>query len=1030
MFRGSRGGLCLYRPVSSLFTFLFLYFSFLCCFILLRSAPAVCHVEQKAKPESQRPNLSAHIVLDLAHGEPAFVELEAAVLQLARILSAGEPVTTRYNVTILPIADAHSDFASSYVQKLRTKVEQLFSDYGSQDRIDDDTDGMAMDMRQYGGQNGAVQLASVPVYHHFTTQSRSIQRSYSLYTWLKEEENKHRKNNQVFRTICYYTDWGGAAYYSLLAKEQGLSFEGVSFRQIRWGTRAELAGLRGVVSTTDLLSDVDEVRTAYMEEESKLKYDCSHDPFTSLSSFFPLEPPQELLPPQASDIIHEKNQRVNPTASSVFEFVYVGSFTQADGMDLFTKAMGKLLALYQDQAVNEEKVASKKLPPIHVTFLGGQSFLNPKIAVLSKRKRLGQSKVEKSFGDWVEGQRKDLEGTGIELNVHLLETVDQHVNYFNQRRNAIAVLCNTKYKQRFVRDFLRANKVKLLVPHNLEASPSHCSFKETSSGLFRSLKYLVTNADQLSQCRLDNFTSSEVKIPSLGEIKENAVAVMQSRTEVEEEADVRVSCVVTHYNRGHFLLQAVSSLLGQTHTNLEIIIVDDGSTDEESLDILRSLENEHEEKCINNTTRCVKVVRIENSYLGAARNIGLQHARGEFVLFMDDDNYAKPHEVSTFLRVMLKTDCSIAACASEYLPSSLDPRDAFNATLYRQETPKIHIPLGPSVASGLFTNTFGDANLMLRKSKCANFSWPEDDAYSVQDWEVLARETTKNVNKIHLIPEPLFYYRTTSTSMAQTASMSSISQYSDQLYMRAFMDNLPLGLGPLVPYLVDLRTQVEESIQQQQELSKKNKMLTTILKPLVVEHCKYQKIHNADPFSKNVVKNPFFSEWNHQLELYRRTGQLAKDWDRYESGYGYSKEGSKDIQSETDNISSACSVTLSNIGKVGGAMQEVIVHQMEPKPLLLHGWSKALNVSGAGQPDDYSLYADITYMDGSHEWAFTAPFDQNKEGWQEAFGVIDYPKPIHAVLVVLMFRWRTGSVLFDNITLTNLQDGICGVQEF
>ena len=66
--------------------------------------------------------------------------------------------------------------------------------------------------------------------------------------------------------------------------------------------------------------------------------------------------------------------------------------------------------------------------------------------------------------------------------------------------------------------------------------------------------------------------SSEVKIPSLGEIKENAVAVMQSRTEVEEEADVRVSCVVTHYNRGHFLLQAVSSLLGQTHTNLEIII--------------------------------------------------------------------------------------------------------------------------------------------------------------------------------------------------------------------------------------------------------------------------------------------------------------------------------------------------------------------------------------------------------------------------------------------------------------------------
>ena len=124
--------------------------------------------------------------------------------------------------------------------------------------------------------------------------------------------------------------------------------------------------------------------------------------------------------------------------------------------------------------------------------------------------------------------------------------------------------------------------------------------------------------------------------------------------------------------------------------------------------------------------------------------------------------------------------------------------------------------------------------------------WPEDDAYSVQDWEVLARETIRDPTKVsknqplkfkfklltcppphththtfslilsdssrkvQLIPEPLFYYRTTASSMAQTASTSTISRHSDQLYLRSFLRDLPLGLGPLVPYLADLKLQVEE----------------------------------------------------------------------------------------------------------------------------------------------------------------------------------------------------------------------------
>eukprot|EP00959_Pyramimonas_sp_CCMP1952_P228579 4778765-Pyramimonas_sp.AAC.1 len=47
-----------------------------------------------------------------------------------------------------------------------------------------------------------------------------------------------------------------------------------------------------------------------------------------------------------------------------------------------------------------------------------------------------------------------------------------------------------------------------------------------------------------------------------------------------------------------------------------------------------------------------QIVRSENLYLGGARNKAARYTKGEFILFMDDDNYAKPHEISTFVRAM------------------------------------------------------------------------------------------------------------------------------------------------------------------------------------------------------------------------------------------------------------------------------------------------------------------------------------------------------------------------------------------
>lgn len=90
-----------------------------------------------------------------------------------------------------------------------------------------------------------------------------------------------------------------------------------------------------------------------------------------------------------------------------------------------------------------------------------------------------------------------------------------------------------------------------------------------------------------------------------------------------------VSVVMPVYNVEKFIKQGIDSLLQQSVKNIEIIAVDDGSTDN-SLQILRQYEK---------NDKRVKVFTQKNQYAGAARNLGLTKAQGEYVLFLDSDDF-------------------------------------------------------------------------------------------------------------------------------------------------------------------------------------------------------------------------------------------------------------------------------------------------------------------------------------------------------------------------------------------------------
>ena len=93
-----------------------------------------------------------------------------------------------------------------------------------------------------------------------------------------------------------------------------------------------------------------------------------------------------------------------------------------------------------------------------------------------------------------------------------------------------------------------------------------------------------------------------------------------------------ISVVISVYNVEKYLAECIDSVLGQTHTDYEIILVDDGATDSSG-----QMCDEYAARDLR-----IRVIHQENGGLSAARNTGLRAAKGEYVYFLDSDDYIEP----------------------------------------------------------------------------------------------------------------------------------------------------------------------------------------------------------------------------------------------------------------------------------------------------------------------------------------------------------------------------------------------------
>lgn len=111
-----------------------------------------------------------------------------------------------------------------------------------------------------------------------------------------------------------------------------------------------------------------------------------------------------------------------------------------------------------------------------------------------------------------------------------------------------------------------------------------------------------------------------------------------------------ISVVVPIYNVEHDLSRCLKSIDQQTYTSLEIILVDDGSTDKSGI-IAEDFAQQH--------NRCI-CIHTPNGGLSSARNIGMRYVHGAYVVFIDSDDYIGPRHIENLHNVIIREQVSVA----------------------------------------------------------------------------------------------------------------------------------------------------------------------------------------------------------------------------------------------------------------------------------------------------------------------------------------------------------------------------------
>lgn len=243
----------------------------------------------------------------------------------------------------------------------------------------------------------------------------------------------------------------------------------------------------------------------------------------------------------------------------------------------------------------------------------------------------------------------------------------------------------------------------------------------------------------------------------------------------------KVSIIVPIYNVEKYIKKCINSILNQTYKNLEIILINDCSTDN-SGKIL--------EEIIKNDNRCIYIEKEKNSGLAATRNTGIKKSTGDYLAFVDSDDWVSEDYVEKLLNAIQKSGADIAVC--DYATVNKSGQISIANSLYplnneSNHKEKVAYIRNHSVTKMINKKSFKEIDLL----------FPEE-IKRAEDMATIIPLLTK-AKKIELVNEPLYYYFQRENSLSNKSEKGKKLDFYDKAY-RLIIENSEKGYEKEIEY--------------------------------------------------------------------------------------------------------------------------------------------------------------------------------------------------------------------------------------
>jgi len=224
----------------------------------------------------------------------------------------------------------------------------------------------------------------------------------------------------------------------------------------------------------------------------------------------------------------------------------------------------------------------------------------------------------------------------------------------------------------------------------------------------------------------------------------------------------KVSIIIPVYNAEKYIASTLNSALGQTHQDLEILIVDDGSPDR-SIEICQQFKDER-----------IRIIRQQNRGGSGARNTGIRHAKGKYLAFLDADDMWLPYKIEKHISHLEdSTMVGVSFSYSRFIDELDNPLGLYQFSKVKDITPLdllCRTPIGNGSAAVFKKEVFEDIQFQSEHKSAIEDHYFDEQFRGSQDVECWMRIALKTSWKIEGIPEALTLYRVNSKGISANLS--------------------------------------------------------------------------------------------------------------------------------------------------------------------------------------------------------------------------------------------------------------------